>query len=152
MTDPLTLLIDRLATPVGELLIVADSNEKLRVIDWTDHEDRMLLLLRRHYGAGGFALKPARDPGGLTTAMRAYFKGDLGVIDRLPVATAGNTVSKGSVARPAQDQMRHDDQLCRARASHRTTQRRSRGGLGQRPEPRSASSCLATVSSARMAA
>lgn len=89
MPDPLTLLIDRLATPVGELLIVADSNEKLRVIDWTDHEDRMLLLLRRHYGEGGFTLKPARDPGGLTTAMRAYFNGDLGVIDRLPVATAG---------------------------------------------------------------
>ena len=64
MTDPLNLLIDRLATPVGELLIVADSNEKLRVIDWTDHEDRMLLLLRRHYREGGFALKPARDPGG----------------------------------------------------------------------------------------
>lgn len=89
MAEPLTLLIDRLATPIGELLIVADGDGKLRVIDWTDYEDRMLLLLRRHYGEDGFTLKPARDPGGLTSAMRAYFKGDLGVLDRLPVATAG---------------------------------------------------------------
>jgi methylated-DNA-[protein]-cysteine S-methyltransferase len=89
MADPLIFLIDRLATPVGELLIVADADEKLRVIDWTDHEDRMRLLLRRHYGEDGYVLEPARDPGGLTTAMRAYFKGDLGVIDLLPVATAG---------------------------------------------------------------
>ena len=89
MAEPLTFLIDRLATPIGELLIVADHDEKLRVIDWTDHEDRMRLLLRRHYGEGGFILKPARDPGGLTSAMRAYFKGDLDVLDRLPVATAG---------------------------------------------------------------
>ena len=89
MVDLLTFSIDRLATPIGELLIVADRDDKLRVIDWTDHEDRMLLLLRRHYGEGRFTLAPARDPGGLTTAMRAYFKGDLGVLDRLTVATAG---------------------------------------------------------------
>ena len=31
----------------------------------------------------------ARDPGGLTRAMRAYFKGDLGIIDKLPVETPG---------------------------------------------------------------
>jgi O6-methylguanine-DNA--protein-cysteine methyltransferase len=89
MADPLILSIDRLATPIGELLIVADRGGKLRVIDWTDYEDRMLLLLRRHYGEGGYTLKAARDPGGLTSAMRAYFKGDLGVLDRLSVATAG---------------------------------------------------------------
>src|SRR5258708_8661572 len=77
MTNPLPFSIDRLATPIGELLIVADRDDKLRVIDWTDYEDRMLLLMRRHYGEGGFTLTPARDPGGLTTAMRASFKGQL---------------------------------------------------------------------------
>src|SRR5260221_1050042 len=89
MTNPLPFSIDRLATPIGELLIVADRDDKLRVTEWPDYEDRMLLLMRRHYGEGGFTLTPARDPGGLTTAMRAYFKGDLGVLDRLTVATAG---------------------------------------------------------------
>jgi methylated-DNA-[protein]-cysteine S-methyltransferase len=82
-------LVDRLATPIGELLIVADRAGNLRTIDWTDHEARMRQLLDRSYGKAGYAIEAARDPGGLTRAMRAYFKGDIGVIDKLPVKTAG---------------------------------------------------------------
>ena len=89
MVEPLALLVDRLQTPIGELLIIADRDGKLRTIDWTDHEARMRRLLDRYYGKGRYTLTKARDPGGLTTAMRAYFKGDLDVIDRLPVATTG---------------------------------------------------------------
>ena len=62
MVEPLTLLIDRLATPIGELLIIADRDGKLRTIDWTDHEARMRRLLDRAYGKGGYTLKPTRDP------------------------------------------------------------------------------------------
>ena len=87
MAEPLTLLVDRLQTPIGELLIVADSAGKLRTIDWTDHEARMKQLLDRSYGKGGYTLTPKRDPGGLTTAMRRYFKGDIGVLKGLAVAT-----------------------------------------------------------------
>src|SRR5262249_37733837 len=76
-------------TPIGELLIIADHEGKLRTIDWTDHEARMRLLLDRYYGKDGYTLEPARDPGGLTRAMRSYFKGDIGVIDKLTVATDG---------------------------------------------------------------
>src|SRR5260221_14791534 len=89
MTNPLPFSIDRMATPIGELLIVADRDDKLRVIDWTDYEDRMLLLMRRHYGEGGFTLTPARDPRGLTQATSGYFQGPLGVPYRLTGATAG---------------------------------------------------------------
>ena len=98
MAEPLALLIDRLATPIGELLIIADRDGKLRTIDWTDHEARMRQLLDRAYGKGGYTLTPARDPGGLTSAMRAYFKGDIDAIDRLPVAAPG-TVFQQSVWR-----------------------------------------------------
>ena len=49
----------------------------------------MRQLLDRYYGKGGYTLEAARDPGGLTRALRAYFKGDLGVIDKLPVETTG---------------------------------------------------------------
>ena len=89
MAEPLALLVDRLATPVGELLILADRAGKLRTIDWTDHEARMRQLLDRQYGKGTYTITPARDPGGLTRAMRAYFKGDIAAIDSLPVETAG---------------------------------------------------------------
>ncbi len=82
-------LIDRLATPIGELVIIADGDGALRTIDWTDHEARMKLLLDRYYGKGRYTLTPKRDPGGLTSAMRRYFKGEIGVLKDLAVATSG---------------------------------------------------------------
>ncbi|WP_421999656.1 methylated-DNA--[protein]-cysteine S-methyltransferase [Reyranella sp.] len=89
MREPLALLVDRLDTPIGELLVVADRDGQLRTVDWTDHEARMRQLLDRYYGRDGYTLEAARDPGGLTRAMRAYFAGDVDVIETLPVATAG---------------------------------------------------------------
>jgi methylated-DNA-[protein]-cysteine S-methyltransferase len=89
MPEPLDFGIDRLATPVGELVIVADGDGRLRAIDWTDHETRMRRLLDRYYGRVRYTLSPARDPGGLTKAMRMYFEGDIAVIDTLPVETTG---------------------------------------------------------------
>ena len=89
MAEQFLFLVDRLATPIGELLIVADRAGKLRTIDWTDHEARMRQLLDRYYGKGRYTLDQAHDPGGLTRVLRAYFKGDIEAIDRLPVETAG---------------------------------------------------------------
>jgi methylated-DNA-[protein]-cysteine S-methyltransferase len=89
MTEVLRLLLDRTRTPIGELIIVADREGNLRVVDWTDHEDRMRQGLRRHYGENGFTLESARNPNGLTDAMDAYFAGELAAIDMLPVQTAG---------------------------------------------------------------
>ncbi len=89
MVETFEFLVDRLATPIGELLIVADRQGRLRTVDWTDHEARMRRLLDRYYGKGRYTLEAARDPGGLTKAMRAYFKGDIDAIDKLLVETTG---------------------------------------------------------------
>lgn len=99
MVEVLTLQVDRLQTPIGELLIVADRTGKLCTIDWTDHEARMRQLLDRYYGKGGYTLQPGRDPGGLTSAMCAYFKGDVSAIDRLPVDESAGTPFQQSVWR-----------------------------------------------------
>ena len=89
MAELLEFRIDRLPTPVGELQIVADDQGNLRTIDWTEHEARMRLLLDRYYGKGRYALRPSRNPGGLTAAMRDYFSGNVAAIDTLPVKTTG---------------------------------------------------------------
>ena len=89
LREKLDLLIDRLPTPAGEMIVIADAEGNLRVIDWTEHEARMRQLLDQQYGKGTYTLTPARDPGGLSSAMRRYFKGDRDVIDKLPVKTAG---------------------------------------------------------------
>ncbi|MGH9668369.1 MAG: methylated-DNA--[protein]-cysteine S-methyltransferase [Bryobacteraceae bacterium] len=89
MKYDLQLLIDRLDTPIGELLIVADRSGNLRAVDWTDYEPRMRRLLRLHYGENGFHLGPGRAPDALGKAIGSYFMGDLHSIDALPVQTAG---------------------------------------------------------------
>jgi len=89
MMNVLPLLVDRLHTPIGELVVVADRDGHLRAIDWTDYETRMQRLLTLHYGARGFSLTPARNPHGLTNALSRYFAGDLAAIDTLRVMTSG---------------------------------------------------------------
>lgn len=89
MAEIFDFFIDRMATPIGELIVIADGEGQLRTIDWTDHEARMKQLLDRYYGKGRYTLAPRRDPGGLTSAMRRYFKGEIDVLATLPVATDG---------------------------------------------------------------
>ena len=89
MPNVLQLLIDRIETPIGELLLVADEAGKLRALDWADYEDRMLRMLRRHYGKNGFTLTPAHNPHGLRDTMQRYFAGDVNAIDEISVETAG---------------------------------------------------------------
>ena len=89
MTEIVQLLMDRLKTPIGEMLIVADRDGNLRATDWTDHEARMRRLLRLQYGEDGFRLEPARNLRGLRDAMSRYFAGELEVIDSLPVKSGG---------------------------------------------------------------
>jgi methylated-DNA-[protein]-cysteine S-methyltransferase len=89
MVETSQLFVDRLKTPIGELIIVADGDGALRAVDWQDHEDRLGRLLRRFYGASTDRIERARDPHGLTRALEAYFAGELAAIDALPVAAPG---------------------------------------------------------------
>ncbi len=89
MGEILHLSIDRIETPIGEMLIVADQEGNLRATDWADHEARMRRLLRLHYGEDGFRLATARNPSRLTNGISSYFAGELTAIDTLPVQTGG---------------------------------------------------------------
>lgn len=86
---PLTLLIDRIATPLGAFALVTDEAGRLHAAEWTDCMDRMERSLRILHGADGYSLKGARNPGGASAALRAYFAGDIAAIDALPVAEIG---------------------------------------------------------------
>ena len=89
MSETLSSLIDRVDTPIGEMLIVADREGNLRSAGWADHETGMRRLLRLHYGKNGFRLEPVRNPNGLAHAISKYFDGELTAIDVLPVQTGG---------------------------------------------------------------
>lgn len=87
MSEPLRLQLDHLETPICRLALIADGDGRLHAVGFTDGHTRMERWLHTH--ADGVSLTPASDPGGVTSALRAYFAGDLTAIDGLPVATAG---------------------------------------------------------------
>ena len=86
-TQPETLTLDRVATPVGEVLLVTDGEGAMRALDFADYEDRMTRLLARH--APGASLKAGRAPEPVRAAVEAYFAGDVHALDGLTVTTGG---------------------------------------------------------------
>jgi methylated-DNA-[protein]-cysteine S-methyltransferase len=89
LTPVLHLLLDRLPTPIGQMILVADTDGKLRLAFFAEHDDTVHRHLAYQYGTGKFHLEPTANPFGLTAALAAYFSGDLNAIDDLPVETPG---------------------------------------------------------------
>jgi methylated-DNA-[protein]-cysteine S-methyltransferase len=82
-----SLILSRLPSPLGEILLVTDAGGAVRALDFHDFEPRMLRLLGRHYAA--FDLSPGEAPVAVREALEAWFGGDLAALDRIPVATGG---------------------------------------------------------------
>ena len=79
--------LDRIASPVGEVLLVTDAEGAVRAFDFTDYEARMRKLLARHYGE--VTLVEGRAPEAVRAAVTAYFGGDARALDGVPVKTGG---------------------------------------------------------------
>ena len=84
---PECLRLDRLATPIGESLIVTDEAGYLRALDWADRESDMARLLRLHYGS--IVPKAGAAPRGVKRLLRRYFEGELGCLRAIEWRTAG---------------------------------------------------------------
>lgn len=81
--------IERVPTPVGEMVVLTDERERLRALDWEDCETRMHRLLRLHYGVDNFKLPERHSPSGPRRSLEAYVAGDLSAIESIPVETGG---------------------------------------------------------------
>ncbi len=101
--ETLTLTLDRVATPVGEVLLVTDGAGAVRALDFADYEARMTRLLARH--APGATVANGRAPERVRAAVERYFSGDVRALDGLAVRTGGTefqrTVWKALRAIPA---------------------------------------------------
>lgn len=91
-SPPETFHLDMMPTPIGEMLVVVDAAERLRALDWSDHEARMLELLRRHYGK--VQLRHERLPTAISLPLEDYFAGRLSAIGTIPVATNGTAFQR----------------------------------------------------------
>ena len=79
--------IDRLATPIGEALIVTDDAGILRAFDWADRQVGMQRMLHLHYGSVG--LEPGAAPRTIQRLLRGYFDGDVGCLPAIKWRTGG---------------------------------------------------------------
>lgn len=86
------LTLSHYTAPMAGLLLVTDSDGRLRALDFIDFEERMRRLLARHYGVVSLVEGPA--PAAITAALDAYFAGDLAALDAVPVATGGTEFQK----------------------------------------------------------
>jgi methylated-DNA-[protein]-cysteine S-methyltransferase len=89
---PERLRIDRLATPIGEALIITDDAGILRAFDWADRRSDMARRLRQHYGS--LVPEPGAMPGSLQRLLRRYFEGDLGCLAAIEWRTGGTSFQR----------------------------------------------------------
>lgn len=89
---PETLTLERIATPVGEVLLVTDAEGAVRALDFSDYEPRMMRLLGRH--APDAELVTGRAPEAVRGAIIRYFDGDPRALDGLKVKTAGTSFQR----------------------------------------------------------
>ncbi len=85
----LHLFEERIASPVGKIVVLTDAARVLRALDFADHDARMRRLLDRHYGPGGWTVAPAIGESAAARAIHAYFDGDVVAIDSVATITGG---------------------------------------------------------------
>jgi methylated-DNA-[protein]-cysteine S-methyltransferase len=82
-----TLHLDRVQTPIGELLLVADAKGALRMLEFSDKPERWRPEFKRRFDGATFAEKT--NPFGLATKFKRYFAGDLAALDEIDTAAQG---------------------------------------------------------------
>lgn len=90
----LELLVERIPTPIGPMLLVTDAEGNARAVDWEDHAGRLNALLNGYYRPQAIDLQPAPRTTAIRAHVEAYFAGDLHAIDAIPVKMPGTPFQK----------------------------------------------------------
>src|SRR5688500_17439577 len=80
--------IDSVATPIGEMRVVVDEQERLRALGWADLEDRLQRQLTAEYGST-LTLQSRPTSASIRNALHGYLEGKLDAIDSIAVETGG---------------------------------------------------------------
>jgi methylated-DNA-[protein]-cysteine S-methyltransferase len=94
-TSGQSFFLERIPTPTGMMLLLTDEQQRLRALDWDDHEERLQRLLGLHYGAGatGFETHP-KTSSRARRAIEAYFAGELSALEPLATHTGGTAFQR----------------------------------------------------------
>lgn len=94
--DALQFILSRMSTPVGEMLVVTDLDQRLRALDWEDHQERMHGLMARYYKGRPLKIADGVIPSELRDAFEAYFAGLLNVIDGIEIVMPGSAFQQSA--------------------------------------------------------
>ncbi len=133
--DAFEFTLSRMASPIGEMLLVTDERGRLRALDWYDHEERMQQLMHRQYGRGRVRLVGGATPAHIRKALDAYFAGQLDAIDSLEVEAAGTPFQKRAWAALRLIPAGQDGELLRAGRKDRPSDRGARRRPGEWRQP-----------------
>jgi methylated-DNA-[protein]-cysteine S-methyltransferase len=84
---PEVLTLDVLATPIGEIDVVADAQGRLRVLEFHDQPQRLARALRLHHRDQTVESGPA--PTAVREGLAAYFAGELVALKTVPWTIGG---------------------------------------------------------------
>ncbi len=86
------LRLGKLASPLGEMLLMTDASERVRALDFGDRPARLQRTLHELYGT--FELIEAPAPPPIAAALSRYFDGDLTALEVIPVAACGSDLQR----------------------------------------------------------
>jgi methylated-DNA-[protein]-cysteine S-methyltransferase len=86
------LFLSHLASPLGEILLVTDTQQNIRALDFADHRAHLHRGLREHYVS--VELTDASAPASIADVLARYFAGELNALDHLSTATAGSDLQR----------------------------------------------------------
>ena len=89
MPEARKFFIDKMKTPLGAAILIADGNGALRMHCWEQQPEDWRKLFDRRYGDG--ELIACSDRFGHVAALKRYFDGDISALDTIPVAFAGTS-------------------------------------------------------------
>ncbi|HEY2444859.1 MAG TPA: methylated-DNA--[protein]-cysteine S-methyltransferase [Rhizomicrobium sp.] len=87
MSERENLFYDRIESPVGRLVIVADESGKLRMLSFDKGDDYWSREFKRLFPGATPAAK--RNPFGFALKLKAYFEGDMAALESIPVRFQG---------------------------------------------------------------
>jgi methylated-DNA-[protein]-cysteine S-methyltransferase len=86
--------LECIKSPIGDMLVVTDAQERLRALGWADLEDRLKRQLAAQYRDFQMRSQPVSRL--IRNSLLAYLEGKLDAIDAIPVE-AGGTAFQRSV-------------------------------------------------------
>jgi len=114
MTETESFFFDRMDTPLGRAVVIADAQGSLCMHFWVDDDDTWQRRFQQRHAGGEIVER--RDDLGHVDALRRYYAGDIAALESIPVRLrgtpfqtkvwsalrtipAGTTVSYGELAR-----------------------------------------------------